>query len=98
MTDFLKKKYGLLCFGLLGGLAYFGIIFCFIAASSQHGALLGFFFAPVIICLPAIALVNAAKKLLEEEKTGKLKILAAAHAVLLVISAVRVIMYFSGLR
>ena len=94
MISLLRKKYGLLCFGLFGGLAYFGIIFSFVAASVNHGALLGFFFAPVIICLPAIALVNAAKKLIDEENYTKLRLLAAAHAVLFVISAVRFIMYF----
>lgn len=93
MIKLLKKKYGLLTFGLLGGIAYFGIIYSFMAESSRHGGLLGFFFAPVIICLPAIMLINAAKKLIDEEKYGKLCALTAAHGVLFVASEVRIAAY-----
>lgn len=97
MIKLLKKKYGLLTFGLLGGISYFGIIFSFMAENSKHGGLLGFFFAPVIICLPAIMLINAAKKLIDEEKDKRLCTLAAAHGVLFIISAVRIAAYILSL-
>ncbi len=92
MIEFFKTKYGPLIFSLLSGLAYFGIILGFIISEAGgKGILLGIFFFPAIVFGMAFILLKGIKQWLLEENYKKIKAVATAHIVLMVISVVSVI-------
>ncbi len=85
----LEKKYGELIFGLLGGAAYFLIVLRFVLDNTNTGGgLLAFFFAPLIICFPAILLIKLSRDLKEKERFTAINWLIIAHIILLLIGAV----------
>ncbi len=85
----LEKKYGELIFGLLGGVGYFLIVMRFILDNTKTGGgLLAFFFAPLIICFPAILLIKFERDLREKERYRALNLLVGAHIALLLIGII----------
>ncbi len=93
----LEKKYGELIFGLLGGVAYFLIVLRFVLDNTNTGGgLLGFFFAPLIICFPAILLIKFSRDLREKERFSAVNWLIIAHLVLLLIGMTTLIEIIIG--
>ncbi len=85
---FLDKKYGELVFGLVSGLGYFGVVLPFVMSNTKTGGgLLAFFFAPLIICFPAISLIKLVRNLRENERFGTINLVIYAHILLVVIAA-----------
>ncbi|MBQ7793785.1 MAG: hypothetical protein IJ366_04615 [Clostridia bacterium] len=85
----LEKKYGELIFGLIGGIGYFVIVLRFVLDNTNTGGgLLGFFFAPLIICFPAILLIKFSRDLREKERYSAVNTLIWAHIILLLIATV----------
>lgn len=81
-------KYGGLIFTLLSGTAYFIVILNFILAASPKNALLGFFFAPAIICGSALVLFKSIRMHIENEEIKIANRLAIIHIALMLISIV----------
>ncbi len=81
-------KYGGLIFSLLSGLAYFIVILNFILGADSKAGLLGFFFAPAIICGAALVLFKMIRQFLENEEFNKANIVGILHVILMVISVV----------
>ena len=95
MKKFLETKYGSLIFALLSGLAYFGLILCFIIENSgPKGMLLGFFFFPAIVCGMGLVLLKSIKQWQEQEAYGKIKGVIIFHIILFIISIVSVLACF----
>lgn len=91
----LEKKYGELCFGLIGGVGYFLIILGFILEHTNNGGgLLAFFTAPLFICFPAIILIKLERDMREKERFGGVNALIWSHIILLVIAVVTAIEMF----
>lgn len=84
-----EKKYGGLVFALLSGAAYFIIVLGFILNNTtESGGLLGFFFAPAIICGAGLVLLKTVNHLKETEEYGKINVLCWAHVVLFIMSII----------
>ena len=83
-----NTKYGGLIFTLLSGCAYFIIILSFILGADAKAGLLGFFFAPAIICGMALVLFKMIRQFLEDEEFKKANIVGIFHVVLMIISIV----------
>lgn len=81
-------KYGGLIFSLLSGFAYFIIILGFIMATGPRAGLLGFFFAPAIICGMALVLFKMIRQFLENEEFKKANLVGILHIILIIISIV----------
>ncbi len=85
----LEKKYGELVFGLTCGVGYFVLVLRIILDYTETGGgLLAFFFAPAIICLPAVALIKATRNLKDNEKYSTINTIIILHILLLVVAAV----------
>lgn len=87
-------KYGGLIFSLLSGLAYFIVILSFIMTTGPRAGLLGFFFAPAIICGIALVLFKMIRQFLENEEFQKANIVGILHVILMAISVVFLIAMF----
>ncbi len=83
-----NTKYGGLIFSLLSGCAYFIIILSFILGTDSRSGLLGFFFAPAIICGMALVLFKMIRQFLENEELKKANIVGIFHIILMLISIV----------
>ena len=83
-----NTKYGGLIFSLLSGLAYFIIVLSFILGYDSKSGLLGFFFAPAIICGMALVLFKMIRQFLENEEFKKANIIGIFHVILMLISIV----------
>ena len=90
LSLFSKKSFAL-CFSLLCGLAYFGIVSAFVLNNTDKGSLLLFFFFPAIICGGALFILKTIKSYLEAEATKPLHILLWGHVVVLLFSIATVI-------
>ena len=67
-------------FALIAGLAYYAVVLKFILAHTDKGGhMLGFFFAPLIICGAALVLVKIIKQCMENGNEGKAVIIFWAH-------------------
>ena len=99
IVEILDKKYGKLLFGLFCGVAYFGIIYSFImSATHTGGGLLVFFFAPAIICLPAVYVIKYCNNMLEADERAKLSVFMWSHAILFVVSVVLIAAGIKGVK
>lgn len=83
-----NTKYGGLVFSLLSGLSYFIIILSFILSSDAKAWLLGFFFAPAIICGMALVLFKMIRQFLENEEFKKANIVGVLHIILMLMSVI----------
>lgn len=81
-----NTKYGGLIFSLLSGFAYFIIILSFIISTGPRAGLLGFFFAPAIICGIALVLFKMIRQFIENEEFKKADIIGILHVILMIIS------------
>lgn len=81
-------KYGGLIFSLLSGFAYFIVILSFIMTTGPRAGLLGFFFAPAIICGIALVLFKMIRQFLENEEFKKANLVGILHIILIIISIV----------
>ena len=85
----LKNTWGLLIFALVAGCAYYAVVLKFILAhTSAGGGLLGFFFAPLIICGAALVLVKIIKQCFENETENKAVVIFWAHVLFIAVAAV----------
>lgn len=95
MKKFFETKYGGLIFSLFSGLAYFGLILCFIIENSgKKGILLGIFFFPAIVCGMGLVLLKSIKQWQEQELYGKIKAVVIFHIILFIISVISVLTCF----
>ena len=83
-----NTKFGGLIFSLLSGFAYFVVILNFILSADAKAGLLGFFFAPAIICGTALVLFKMIRQFLENEELKKANIVGILHVILMLISIV----------
>ncbi|MBQ2669322.1 MAG: hypothetical protein IJG06_00910 [Clostridia bacterium] len=84
----LQNTWGLLVFALICGLAYYAVVLKFILAHTDKGGhMLGFFFAPLIICGAALVLVKVIKQCMENGNEGKALIIFWAHIVFIIAAA-----------
>lgn len=83
-----NKKYGGLIFSLLSGTAYFIIILNFILTTDKKAGLLGFFFAPAIICGIALVLFKMIRQFIENEEFRKANLVGILHVILMLMSIV----------
>lgn len=83
-----NKKYGGLIFSLLSGTAYFIIILNFILTKDKKAGLLGFFFAPAIICGIALVLFKMIRQFIENEEFRKANLVGILHVILMLMSIV----------
>ncbi|MBQ7986659.1 MAG: hypothetical protein IJ304_05280 [Clostridia bacterium] len=83
-----NTKYGGLIFSLLSGFAYFIVILSFILGTDDKAGLLGFFFAPAIICGMALVLFKMIRQFLENEEFKKANIVGILHVILMLISVI----------
>ena len=81
-------KYGGLIFSLLAGCAYFILVLSFILGTDPKAGLLGFFFAPAIICGIALVLFKMIRQFIENEELKKAIIVAILHVILFLMSIV----------
>lgn len=81
-------KYGGLVFSLLSGAAYFIMVLYYILGTDPKAGLLGFFFAPAIVCGIALILFKMIRQFIENEEFKKANIVAILHVVLMIISIV----------
>lgn len=81
-------KYGGLIFSLLSGCAYFILVLSYIISTGPKAWLLGFFFAPAIICGLALVLFKMIHGFIENEEFKKANIVAVLHVILMIISIV----------
>ena len=88
MEKIFGTKYGGLIFTLVSGLAYFIVILNFIISQNAKALLLGFFFAPAIICGAALILFKMIRTFLENEEFKKANIIGILHVILILISIV----------
>ncbi len=79
-------KYGGLIFSLLAGCAYFILVLSFILGLSPKSGILGFFFAPAIICGIALVLFKMIRGFIENEEVKKANIVAILHVILMFMS------------
>ena len=80
---------GLLVFALLSGCGYFFFLLSVIINFSRNQSpLLGFFFAPAIICGAALFIVKTVKNNIEAEEKKKNHILFYLHTVVILIGIV----------
>ncbi|MCH5210589.1 MAG: hypothetical protein J1F01_06445 [Oscillospiraceae bacterium] len=85
----LKNTWGLLVFAVLSGCAYYAVILKFIMANTtEGGALLGFFFFPLIVFGAALILVKIIKQCLESEREGGAVALFWLHVLFIIMAAV----------
>ena len=82
---FSKKSFSL-CFSLLCGLAYFGIVSAFVLNNTDNGGLLLLFFFPAIICGGALFVFKAIQSYLEAEATKPLHFMLWGHIVVFLFS------------
>lgn len=95
MKKFFETKYGGLIFSLLSGLAYFGLVLCFIIENAgEKGLLLAFFFFPAIICGMGLVLLKSIKMWQEQQAYGKITAVAVFHIILMIISTFSGLAYF----
>ena len=87
---FSKKSFAL-CFSLLCGLAYFGIISAFVLNNTENGSLLLLFFFPAVICGAALFILKAIKSYIEAEATNPLHFMLWGHIVVLLFSIATVV-------
>ena len=83
-----NTKYGGLIFSLLSGFAYFIVILSFIMTTGPKAGLLGFFFAPAIICGMALVLFKMIRQFLENEEIKKANLVGILHVILMIVSVV----------
>lgn len=91
ILSIISTTVGQLVFALLSGCAYFMIILRFIIDFSHGSALLGLFFAPVIICGAAIVLIKMMKSAREEKREGSIIVLFWLHVILFLMGIVFVL-------
>ena len=85
----LQNTWGLLIFALIAGGAYYAVVLRFILSHTHAGgSLLGFFFAPLIICGAALVLVKVIKQCFENGDDTRAVIIFWAHIVFIIIAAV----------
>ena len=81
----LKNTWGLLIFALIAGCAYYAVVLKFILSHTNNGGgLLGFFFAPLIICGAALVLVKVIKQCFENGSDNKAAIIFWAHVIFII--------------
>ncbi len=85
LSLFSKKSFAL-CFSLLCGLAYFGIISAFVLNNTDNGSLLLLFFFPAIICGGALIILKSIKNYLDSEETKPLHFMLWGHVVVFLFS------------
>ena len=91
----LKNTWGLLVFALIAGCAYYAVVLRFILEHTNNGGgLLGFFFAPFIICGAALVLVKVIKQCFENGTDNKAVIIFWAHVIFIVAVAAMVVTMF----
>lgn len=84
----LQNTWGLLVFALIAGLAYYAVVLKFILAHTDKGGhMLGFFFAPLIICGAALVLVKIIKQCMENGSEDKAVIIFWAHITFIIAAA-----------
>ena len=84
-----ESRIGLLTFSILSGLGYFSFILSVIIKFSRGGSpLIGFFFAPAIICGVALFLVKTIKNNVEGEAYSKNHRLFFFHIAVMVIGVI----------
>lgn len=88
MEKIFGTKYGGLIFTLASGLAYFIVILNFILMVDSKAGLLGFFFAPAIICGIALVLFKMIRQLIENEQFVRANIIGIFHIILMLMSIV----------
>ena len=81
-------KYGGLIFSLLSGCAYFIFVLSFLVGTDPKAWLLGFFFAPAIICGIALVLFKMIRQFIENEEYKRANIVAILHVILMLMSIV----------
>lgn len=81
-------KYGGFVFSFLSGLAYFIIILYFILTTDVKAGLLGFFFAPAIICGIALVLFKMIRRFIDNEEPKCANAVGIMHIILMLISIV----------
>ncbi len=92
MKRFFETKYGSLVFSLFSGLAYFGLILCFILDNTgAKGVLLGVFFFPAIVCGMALVLYKGIAQWKEQEKYRTITAVAVGHILLMLLSVMYVV-------
>ena len=80
---------GLLAFSVISGLGYFSFILSIIMKFSKNGSpLIGFFFAPAIICGLALFIVKTVKNNIEGEAYAKNHILFYFHLLVILIGII----------
>lgn len=95
MKKFFETKYGGLIFSLLSGLAYFGLVLCFVLENTgDKGIILGIFFFPAIVCGMGLVLLKSIKLWQEQEAYGKITAVAVFHVILMIISFITVLARF----
>lgn len=89
VISLLRNTWGLLTFALLSGAAYYAVVLKFILAHTKAGgSLLGFFFAPLIICGAALVLVKLIKQCMENGNEVKSVVIFWTHAAFIIVAAV----------
>lgn len=81
-------KYGGLIFSLLSGCAYFILVLSYIISTGPRAWLIGFFFAPAIICGMALVLFKMIRQFIENEEFKKANLVAILHVILMLMSIV----------
>lgn len=81
-------KYGGLVFSLLAGCSYFILILSYILGTDSKAGLLGFFFAPAIICGIALVLFKMIRGFIENEELKKANAVGLLHVALMLMSIV----------
>ena len=88
MQKIFNTKYGGLIFSLLSGLSYFILILSFMLDGNTKNGLLGFFFAPAIICGIALVLFKMIRGFIENEELKKANVIGIMHIILMLLSVV----------
>ena len=78
-----------LIFSLICGLAYFALIMTlFLLPIAGSSTLIAWFFAPVIICFPAIYIVKYIKTALESENGQGINTIILVHALIIILAII----------
>lgn len=88
MRRIFETKYGGLIFCLLSGVSYFILILSFLLEGNAKNGLLGFFFAPAIICGIALVLFKMIRTFIENEEFKKANMVGILHVILMLLSIV----------
>ena len=88
MRRIFETKYGGLIFCLLSGVSYFILILSFLLEGNAKNGLLGFFFAPAIICGIALVLFKMIRTFIENEEFKKANMVGGLHVILMLLSIV----------